>query len=77
MMAQPAMALGLPLRLLAEELRVNGRITSIWAEFDPHIPGGSRLQGATNVELPVQGHFRILGSPELLEAVERAVTPPA
>ena len=65
------------LRLLAEELRVNGRITSIWAEFDPHIPGGSRLEGATNVELPVQGHFRILGSPELLEAVERAVTPPA
>lgn len=64
-------------RLLAEELRVNGRITSIWGEFDPHIPGGSRLEGATNVELPVQGHFRILASRELLAAVEEALSPPA
>ncbi|HSP60697.1 MAG TPA: alpha/beta hydrolase [Ornithinimicrobium sp.] len=65
------------LLLLTEELKVNDRITSVWSEFDPHIPRGSHLEGATNVELPVRGHFRILGRPELLEAVARAVTPPA
>ncbi|MGC5583521.1 esterase/lipase family protein [Ornithinimicrobium sp. W1665] len=64
------------LRLLGEEPRVNDRITSIWAEFDPHIPRGSHLEGATNVELPVRGHFRIMGRPELLEAVARAVARP-
>lgn len=64
------------LRLLGEELRVNHRITSIWGEFDPHIPGGSSLEGATNVELPVSGHFRILGQQELLDAVSGAVEAP-
>ncbi|MFK5584234.1 esterase/lipase family protein [Serinicoccus sp. LYQ131] len=62
------------LRLLGDELRVNHRITSIWSEFDPHIPGGSSLPGATNVELPVSGHFRILAQRELLEAVSLATS---
>ena len=60
------------LRLLAEQLEVNSRITSIWGAFDPHIPGGSRLEGATNVPLRTSGHFRILGQQELLDAVEHA-----
>lgn len=61
------------LRMLAEQLEVNARITSIWGAFDPHIPGGSRLQGAVNVPLRTSGHFRIIGQAELLGAVERAV----
>ena len=46
--------------LLGKNLSVNARITSIFAEFDPHIPGGSTLPGATNVRLRTAGHFRIL-----------------
>jgi triacylglycerol lipase len=60
------------LRELAAQLEVNARITSVWGAFDPHIPGGSRLEGATNVPLRTSGHFRIVGSPELLVAVRRA-----
>jgi triacylglycerol lipase len=60
------------LRRLAEQLEVNARITSIWGAFDPHIPGGSRLEGATNVPLRTSGHFRILGQRELLDAVAAA-----
>jgi triacylglycerol lipase len=61
------------LRMLREHLGVNARITSIWGTFDPHIPGGSRLDGATNILLKASGHFRIFGTQELLDTVERAV----
>jgi triacylglycerol lipase len=60
-------------RMLGEHLDVNRRITSIWPSFDPHIPGGSRLDGATNLVLDGSGHFRIFGTRELLAAVEHAV----
>jgi pimeloyl-ACP methyl ester carboxylesterase len=60
------------LRMLGEQLEVNTRITSIWGAFDPHIPGGSRLEGATNVPLRTSGHFRILRQPELISAVVAA-----
>lgn len=65
------------LRMLAEQLEVNARITSIWGAFDPHIPGGSRLDGATNVLLGTSGHFRILRQPELVDAVLAAAERPA
>jgi pimeloyl-ACP methyl ester carboxylesterase len=58
---------------LAADLDANARIVSIFGEFDPHIPEGSRLEGATNIELPVSGHFRVLAHPLVLEAVESAV----
>ncbi|SOC58055.1 esterase/lipase family protein [Ornithinimicrobium cerasi] len=64
------------LRRLGEQLEVNARITSIWGAFDPHIPGGSRLEGATNVELRTSGHFRIIGQRELLDAVATAAQEP-
>ena len=41
---------------------VNGRIVSVFGHFDPHIPDGSALDGATNVLVPASGHFRVLGS---------------
>ncbi|WP_062131670.1 esterase/lipase family protein [Demequina aestuarii] len=46
---------------LAKHTAVNSRIVSVYARFDPHIPGGSELPGATNVSLDTGGHFRILG----------------
>jgi pimeloyl-ACP methyl ester carboxylesterase len=58
---------------LAENLEANSRITSIFSSFDPVIPEGSRLEGAENIELPLSGHFRPLGNPELLAEVREAV----
>ncbi|MGN6742473.1 MAG: esterase/lipase family protein [Amnibacterium sp.] len=58
---------------LAANRDANARITSIWAEFDPHIPGGSELPGATNVRVPTGGHFRILADPRTLHALDEAL----
>jgi pimeloyl-ACP methyl ester carboxylesterase len=58
---------------LAANLVLNARITSIYGEWDAHIPDGSRLDGATNVELPIVGHFRVLRDPRVLAAVAEGV----
>lgn len=58
---------------LASELGVNARITSIYPTFDPHVPDGSRLEGARNVEVQVVGHFRILLQPAVFDAVADAL----
>lgn len=52
---------------------VNSRVVSLYGSFDPHIPEGSELPGATNIALPVAGHFRILAQPETLSAVLAAI----
>jgi pimeloyl-ACP methyl ester carboxylesterase len=57
---------------LTSSAHVNSRITSIYPAFDPHVPESSRLEGATNIELAVMGHFRLLRDPELLDAVVAA-----
>lgn len=59
-------------RLMAD-LAANQRITSIFSRLDPLIPGGSRLEGATNRELDLVGHFRLLGSRLLIEAVMESI----
>jgi triacylglycerol lipase len=59
--------------LLGKNLSVNARITSIYAAFDPHIPGGSTLPGATNVRLPTSGHFRILRLKVLARPLDEAL----
>ena len=58
---------------IAANLDVNARITSIYAETDLVIPNGSYLEGATNVEVPLVGHFRLLSDPRVLKAIENAV----
>jgi pimeloyl-ACP methyl ester carboxylesterase len=58
---------------LAAERAVNARITSIYPSFDPHVPNGSELEGAHNVEVPVVGHFRILVQPAVIDAVVDAL----
>ena len=54
---------------LGRETSVNGRIVSVFGPWDPHIPEGSVLDGATNIAVPTAGHFRVLGS----AATQRAV----
>jgi pimeloyl-ACP methyl ester carboxylesterase len=67
-----------PLTLqLAREETINSRITSIYGPFDPHIPEGSVLPGATNIELPAAGHFRILGDPETARIIVEQLHLPA
>ena len=61
------------IRRLVAEREVNARITSIFPSYDPHIPEGSAVEGAVNVQLDVVGHFRILEDPATLDAVVRAV----
>jgi hypothetical protein len=58
---------------LDRESEINGRITSIYSEWDPIVPNGSELRGANNIRLPISGHFRILDTPSLLDEVSRAI----
>ncbi|GGI40001.1 hypothetical protein GCM10010988_26900 [Cnuibacter physcomitrellae] len=51
---------------LARERSVDERIVSVFGAFDPHIPEGSRLPGAKNVELDTGGHFRVLADPRVI-----------
>jgi len=57
----PAIRLFLPnspeLADLGANHQVNQNIVSIYGRFDPHIPGGSHLEGAHNVQLGTRGHF--------------------
>jgi len=61
--------------MLGRETSINGRIVSIFGPFDPHIPEGSVLPGATNIELPTAGHFRILGDHETARIIVEQLTP--
>lgn len=54
---------------LSKQADVNARIVSVYPPVDQHVPDGSQLAGATNVEIPVPGHFRVLSHPLGLEAV--------
>lgn len=57
------------IRALSAHPDANSRIVSIFALFDPHIPGGSELPGAKNVRLDTGGHFRILADPRVIAEV--------
>ncbi|WP_238476251.1 alpha/beta fold hydrolase [Agromyces mariniharenae] len=59
--------------MLGDAASVNARIVSVFGTFDPHVPDGSALEGATNVQVPVAGHFRVLAAPETLEAVHEGI----
>lgn len=50
---------------------LNARIVSIYSEDDPVIPGNGELAGATNIRLPLIGHFRLLSSTLLLDTIDR------
>lgn len=77
----PFLALAIPndlgLLKLSANLSVNAKIISIYSSFDPHIPGGCDLAGATNIKLPTLGHFRLLSDVRLHHAVLKHLAPPA
>lgn len=54
---------------LSREERVNERITSVYGLFDPHIPEGSMLPGARNIQLDTAGHFRILAHEDTIRTI--------
>jgi pimeloyl-ACP methyl ester carboxylesterase len=54
---------------LAREERINERIVSVYGLFDPHIPEGSVLPGARNIQLQTGGHFRILSHPDTIRTI--------
>ena len=58
---------------LAANLELNSRITSVYTEADHVIPNGSELEGATNIVIPLVGHFRLLSDPRVLDIIQRAV----
>ena len=58
---------------LSREERVNRHIVSVYGTFDPHIPGGSHLDGARNVQVAARGHFLPLGDPLVHRAILDAV----
>jgi hypothetical protein len=47
----------------------------MYGRFDPHIPEGSELPGATNIVLGTGGHFRVLAQPRVLEELLRLAEP--
>ena len=64
-------------RQLAREERVNERITSVYGLFDPHIPEGSVLPGARNIQLDTAGHFRILAHEDTIRTILDIAAEPA
>jgi triacylglycerol lipase len=69
----PALRVFLPnspeLTQLRSSAHVDRHIVSIYGRFDPHIPGGSHLDGAHNVQLPTRGHFLPLGDARVHRAI--------
>ncbi|HET6746911.1 MAG TPA: hypothetical protein VFH06_02270 [Candidatus Saccharimonadales bacterium] len=57
------------LQQLAVNEVINNRIVSIFGLFDPHIPKGSFLKGATNVRLHTYGHFRTINDKRVHKAI--------
>lgn len=61
------------LAALAGLSAVNARITSVFGPWDPHVPEGHELVGGRNRRVGVPGHFRPLGSREVLGVVAEEV----
>lgn len=57
------------IRSLITQRNVNRKIVSIYGLFDPHIPGGSELVGAKNLQLPVRGHFKVIANHQVKQVV--------
>lgn len=60
---------GAKLKALTAATAVDHRIVSLVPTRDPIIPNGSRLDGATNVDLPQVGHFSPVNDPAVWDLV--------
>lgn len=56
---------------LANNNLVNAHIVSMYSTFDPHVPAGSHLEGAQNLQVATRGHFRIINNKHVHQAVLR------
>jgi triacylglycerol lipase len=65
---------GRTIRQLQANRVINSTITSIYSEYDPHIPAGSFLEGATNIPVRTIGHFKIIADPLLHHEVIKVLT---
>jgi triacylglycerol lipase len=61
------------MKLLSADTLSNKQIISIYGIFDPHIPGGSYLDGATNIQVSARGHFRIMNDPLIHRAIIQSI----
>ena len=62
------------LALLASNTLINTKIVSIFGIFDPHIPEGSFLEGAKNIQLKTRGHFKIMRDPKVHQALLKSIS---
>jgi triacylglycerol lipase len=62
------------MQLLSADTQANQRIISIYGLFDPHVPAGSYLDGATNIQVATRGHFRIMSDRLIHEALLKTLT---
>jgi hypothetical protein len=58
---------------LKENQVVNSKIVSIYPSFDNHVPNGSVVEGGLNLEIPVQGHHKILESKKLIDEISKKI----
>ncbi|MGM0929138.1 MAG: esterase/lipase family protein [Actinomycetota bacterium] len=61
------------LRQLLANLDVNHRIVSVYSAFDPHIPGGCRLEGGVNIRLESTGHFKIIAEDRVRDIIDQVL----
>lgn len=60
---------------LTADTIVNARITSLYGMFDQHIPEGSYLDGARNVQVNgAYGHFKVLNNAAMKAEVIRSIS---
>ena len=57
------------LRRLTRARELNEKIVSLYSRFDPHIPDGSRLDGATNIVFEKVGHFSPIADSHVQEII--------
>lgn len=55
------------------EKLIRSRIYSLAPSWDPHIPSGSVLAGAHNIQLTTAGHFKPIADPKAFETVVGAI----
>lgn len=59
---------------LASLTGFNTQIYSLYSTFDPHIPGGSKLEGAHNIQIKsANGHFSVLNNPDMHAAILESI----
>lgn len=51
----------------------DARIISVQPRFDPHVPLGSHLPGAHNIDVNTAGHFAVLTDPTVVDLVVQLV----